>query len=429
MMILHKVQAGDTIASIATMYDISVQKLMEDNELMPDGILNVGQMIAIVHPSETYTVKAGDSLFSIAEENNIPVMELLRNNAYLSDRSNLRVGEELIIRYEDGETSIRVNGMAYSFIDDEILRKTLPFLTYITIMGSRVEIDANITDTNDERIIQMSLAYGVIPLMLVYGITDTGQGSAVLTHTILNSQELQDRLIANLIDRLSTKGYYGAVFGFQYVRVDDRQLYTDFIIRASNLLHELGFLTGAVLIPDTFGYVPGSTANSSYYRQIGASVDGVILLSYQWSTGYIPQVYQSAYSYLRDYVEFAISQIPPEKIYLGLSRVAYDWELPYVEGESFVSSLTNQAAIALANQYGSEIFFDELTQIPYFEYRVGETTHLVWFKDIRYVNAILELVNTYGLGGVSIWNIMYYFRIWLVLNSQYQIEKELPPLL
>ena len=194
-------------------------------------------------------------------------------------------------------------------------------------------------------------------------------------------------------------------------------------------MHELGFLTGAVLIPDTFGYVPGSTANSSYYRQIGASVDGVILLSYQWSTGYIPQVYQSAYSYLRDYVEFAISQIPPEKIYLGLSRVAYDWELPYVEGESFVSSLTNQAAIALANQYGSEIFFDETTQIPYFEYQVGETRHLVWFRDVRYVNSILELVSTYGLGGVSIWNIMYYFRIWFVLNSQYQIEKELPPLL
>ena len=125
-------------------------------------------------------------------------------------------------------------------------------------------------------------------------------------------------------------------------------------------------------------------------------------------------------------MEFAVTQIPPEKIYLGFSRIAYDWELPYVEGESFVSSLTNPRALALANQYGSTIYFDETTQFPYFEYKALDTDHVVWFQDARYTNAILDLIKEYGLGGISVWNIMYYFRIWLIINSQFDIEEGVP---
>jgi len=33
------------------------------------------------------------------------------------------------------------------------------------------------------------------------------------------------------------------------------------------------------------------------------------------------------------------------------------------------------------------------------------------------------LIKEYGLGGISVWNIMYYFRIWLMINSQFDIEE------
>jgi len=423
MLRLHVVQEGDTIDSIAKLYNISANRLIQENELSPGDVLNIGEVIAIVYPEQTYIVKEGDTLYDIASENGVSVKELLRNNPFLSDRGNLEVGEELTLRYDNKENKIRVNGMTFSFIDEQVLRKTLPFLTYITVIGYRIDEYGNINNIDDTQVIEMANSYGVVPLMLIYSLNEVGQGNPVVTHAIFNNLELQNIMLQNIIDKMEEKGYRGAVFGFQYVLEEDRQKYTDFIVRATQRLHEEGYLSGAVLIPETFGYTQGKLMNQSYYSEIGNAVDGVILLSYQWSTSYIPQVYQTAYSYLKAYVEFAVTQIPPEKIYLGLSRIAYDWELPYIEGESFVSSLTNPGALALANQYGSKINFDEVTQFPYFEYKVLDTNHVVWFKDARYTNAILNLIKEYGLGGISVWNIMYYFRIWLMINSQFDIEE------
>jgi spore germination protein len=269
----------------------------------------------------------------------------------------------------------------------------------------------------------MSVDYGVAPLMLVSSLDETGQGTPEITHALFNSQELQHTLIDNIITEVTIKGYYGVYFGFQYILKEDLQNYTDFIILATQRLHLSGYISGVVLLPSTFGYVQGEITNPTYYREIGQWVDEVTLLSYQWATSYIPDAYQTTYTYITEYLNAVIELIPPEKIYLGISRIAYDWELPYVEGESFVSSLTTPGALALANQYDSEIYFDETTQTPYFRYRLVDTDHIVWFKDARYTNSMLQLVYDYGLGGISVWNIMFFYRIWLLINSQFDIIK------
>ncbi len=426
MILLHQVQEGDTINSIADQYNVPLQRLINDNGLYPGSTLNVGQIIAITYPELTYMVNDGDTLSGIAQMHGVSVMELLRNNPTLSDREYLEVGEELVISYGNRDKRIRVNGMTFSFINERILRKTLPFLTYITIMGHQVDAAGNLTEIDDTKIIQMAIEYSVVPLMLVYALDEAGQGTTEITHILLNNQVLQNRLIDNIITVLSTKGYYGATFGFQYVLEEDLQKYVDFIKSATERLHDLGYLTGAVLIPNTFGYQEGQAFGQPYFADIGQVVDGVILLSYQWASGYIPDIDQTTYPFIKNYLDTVITQIPTEKIYLGLSRIAYDWELPYVEGESFVSALTNPGALALANQYGSEIYFDDTTQISYFIYNVSGTDHEVRFIDGRYTNALLKLVSDYGLGGISVWSIMYFFRIWLIINSQFDIEKLLP---
>ncbi len=47
---------------------------------------------------------------------------------------------------------------------------------------------------------------------------------------------------------------------------------------------------------------------------------------------------------------------------------------------------------------------------------------MVWFKDARRMEVLLELVPEYGFQGVAIWNIMqYYNQLWVIVNSQYEI--------
>jgi len=53
----------------------------------------------------------------------------------------------------------------------------------------------------------------------------------------------------------------------------------------------------------------------------------------------------------------------------------------------------------------------------------------VWFKDARSIDSLVNLVPEYGFKGVGIWNIMQLFsQMWLVINSEFEIEKLSPEL-
>jgi spore germination protein len=155
-LVSHVVQAGETITSIAEMYGIQVERLIRGNGLQNPNELVIGQCIVIVYPELTYTIQKGDTLESIARSNNISVIQLLRNNPFLSDREFLYPGETLVISYGEKKDSITTNGYANPFIDREILKKTLPFLTYLSIFGYRVTENADIIEPGDDDLIQLA---------------------------------------------------------------------------------------------------------------------------------------------------------------------------------------------------------------------------------------------------------------------------------
>lgn len=125
-------------------------------------------------------------------------------------------------------------------------------------------------------------------------------------------------------------------------------------------------------------------------------------------------------------IQYAVTQIPSTKIFMGMPNYAYDWTLPFVQGVP-ARSITNREAVNLAVRYGAEIKFDPVALSPYFNYSDAQgRRHEVWFDDARSVAARLDFVRKYNLGGVSYWNINNFFsQNWLVLSSMYSINKVL----
>ena len=169
---------------------------------------------------------------------------------------------------------------------------------------------------------------------------------------------------------------------------------------------------------------PDGNTDNSYYFQIGQVADLSILLSYSWASADINSYEQTMIPFLKGYIEYALTQIPPEKISLGYARIAYDWEIPYIENESPVTALANYQALALANQIGIDLGFDAYHVTPYFRYYTDGIEHFVWFKDARSLDAILNLIDEYNLSGISIWTTMDFTpQLWVTTNSQYNISK------
>lgn len=128
---------------------------------------------------------------------------------------------------------------------------------------------------------------------------------------------------------------------------------------------------------------------------------------------------------VRRVLEYALTEIPREKIFLGIPNYGYDWALPYVRGTTKAVSLGNVSAVRLAAATGSEILFDEYAQSPYFYYTdVTGTEHVVWFEDVRSIQGKLSLTAENDLMGCGYWNIVRPFpQNYLLLNGTFQIEK------
>lgn len=84
---VHVVGWGDTLFSIANRYGVSVNAIMQANNLRNPNFIWVGQSLTIPAsnassplPSPTYTVQTGDTLFSIATRNGTTVNALMQAN-------------------------------------------------------------------------------------------------------------------------------------------------------------------------------------------------------------------------------------------------------------------------------------------------------------------------------------------------------------
>ena len=128
---------------------------------------------------------------------------------------------------------------------------------------------------------------------------------------------------------------------------------------------------------------------------------------------------------VRRVIEYAVTGIPPEKIFMGLPSYGYDWRLPYERGITVAEPVSNKTAIDLARRVGAEIQYDEEAQAPFFTYTdEGGAEHIVWFQDARSAEALASLAAEYSLDGIGVWNIMRWFgQLWPVLTGLYNIRK------
>lgn len=387
-----------------------------------------GQTLVIPTPVRHYTVKAGDTLYTIARRFNVTPESILTSNP-IPAPFIVYPGQIILIPiFPKAYGNIDVNAYIEPSTPDRdinIIESVAPHLTYLSVFSYRVNADASLVPPRDDTVvIRTAVENRIAPIMVITNFTE-GNFSSEIASAILTNKELQDTLFQNVLNVMKTKGFRVLNIDFERIRPEQRNLYNQFLRRFTDFMHRNDLLVSTALAPKASDLTTGAWHGAHDYAAHGRIVDFVIVMTYEWGWSGGPPRPISPLPEVEKVIRFAVSQIPPRKIMMGVNLYGYDWTLPYEEGGKFARAISPQMAIEIALNNNAAIEYDQEAKAPFFNYRDAEgKNHIVWFEDARSIQTRFNLVKRYGLKGVSYWVLGHEFpQNWLVLENLFTVNK------
>jgi spore germination protein YaaH len=99
-------------------------------------------------------------------------------------------------------------------------------------------------------------------------------------------------------------------------------------------------------------------------------------------------------------LDYAVTQISPDKVLLGLPAYGYDFDVTDTTGVTVEWKDTQ----ALVKATGAKPEFDAATESEHFDYTASDgSRHQVWYENAQSIQDKAHLAVTLNLAGVSMW--------------------------
>ncbi|MRX74109.1 LysM peptidoglycan-binding domain-containing protein [Bacillus lacus] len=426
---IHTVSAGQTLTDIAEAYGTTAAEITRTNELPNPDQLVVGQSLVIPIRGRFYFVQPGDSLWSISRRFGTTVEELGRINQLDINRP-LSIGLRLYIpegpkRAAEINAYVEPRGEQVAPALEQAARDAAPYLTYLGPFSFQIQRDGSLREpllNNFPAIAQENN----VTLMMILTNLENDQFSDELGRIILNDQTVQNTLLDNIVAAARKYGFRDIHFDLEYLRPEDREAYNTFLRKARDRFKGEGWLISTALAPKTEAGQKGKWYEAHDYKAHGEIVDFVIIMTYEWGYSGGPAQAVSPIGPVRQVLEYALTEMPAEKIMMGQNLYGYDWTLPFVQGGEYARAISPQQAIQLAARYNVPISYNERAQAPTFTYTDEEgRQHEVWFEDARSIQAKFDLIKELDLRGISYWKLGLSFpQNWLLIADNFNVEKK-----
>lgn len=418
-MFIYVVKTGESLFSIATKYQVSMDSIRLMNGLTTDRLVP-GQDLLI--PTDMYIVQPGDSLYLISQMSLTPIETIRLYNGLQSDI--LMIGTRLYLparpKYEEEGLSYIIPSTPET--NQLIVQTFSPINTYFGVFEYHVLEDGSLSTLDDQNLIKIAREYKVAPLAVITNLTPTGF-SPDLTYRVLSSPELRARLINNIYNLIKAKNYAGVNIDFERIRESERDLYSGFLRSLSERLRPEGYYTSVAVPAKTSDDIPWLKGYD--YGGIGAAVDFVFIMAYDWHETSSPPGPVAPIREVTQTIRYALNHMRGNKIILGVPRYGYDWTL---SNGTVVSAraVSVVKATETAMKYQVPIQYSTEYQQPHFQYR-DETgmRHIVWFEDSRARAQKIQLVINYRLRGIGAWQLGLHFPQSAILVREFMTSRKI----
>ncbi|MCM3760960.1 glycosyl hydrolase family 18 protein [Alkalihalobacillus oceani] len=421
-MTIHIVQEGDSLWKLSRQYEVTIDEISAANGLT-SSLLMPGLALYVpdrVLTNRLYRIQEGDQFWLLARQFRTTVTAIRAANPAL-DPYRLPVGETMIIPSPLLPEMVTV-GFIVPYSIEQFLASLEGFaeqLTYVAVASYSVteEGEAYVV-LDDGDIPERSRQLQVTPLLMIRNILPDGTFSPELVGAVLESTDARRRLIDSLLAFINEKNYGGVSIDFEFIPPARR---SDFVLFLRELKQALGALPLHVSVHAKTADIPDNPIIGAYdYREISQEADIVAVMTMDYGYPGGPPNPVAPIWWVDEVIRYALTEIPAGKLQISFPLYGYDW----LDQTNESSGLSALGAQNLALDRGAVIEFDMTALSPHFAYWQEEGRHLVWFEDIRSYVSKYQLVDLYGLLGVTFWEVRLPFpQNWAYMKQHIMVLK------
>lgn len=230
---------------------------------------------------------------------------------------------------------------------------------------------------------------------------DANGFDAHVARAVLSDPAVRARAVDNMLKVAQEKGLSGINIDIENVPPDQRHNYTALIRELSEKLKPHGLEITISIPAKTWDDTRSAWSGAFDYKALGQYADRVIPMAYDEHLPGFQAGPVASVGWVDKVAAFAASQMPAEKVLLGIPAYAYDWKKGTTEGRG----LSVPQAMNLALQYGAQIQWDETAMVPYFTYVNNGQERVVYFENAHSLAPKLDIVKKYNLAGIGIWRL------------------------
>jgi spore germination protein len=429
----YRVTPGDTLFQIAQTFNTTVAAIVQTNQIPDPDRIQAGAVLTIPGWSQaTYTVRAGDTLYQIAAGYGTSINLIAKVNQ-ISDPSRIFPGQTLIIPQPSSaplKTVIETMGY-FHFTNLNGLARSLavigPYITYGGLFQYPISATGQITvPPNTQQAVNILNNNNVQPLLTLTNWGPEGFESD-LARAIMGDPAVKARAIENILQLLDGYGFSGINIDFENMYPEDRGLFNAFVKDLRDALRPRNYLI-SIAVPPKAADLPNSPWVGTFdYRALGELADFIFLMTYEWGWVGGPPMAIAPINQVRRTLDYAVTQIPRDKILQGVPFYGYNWQLPDTP-ENVAIPVNLVEVYSLAYRFQASINYDTIAQAPWFRYTDGSgADHEVWFEDLRSMDIKYDTAIAYNLRGVGWWSYInepYGFpQNWLIMDEKFIINK------
>lgn len=277
-------------------------------------------------------------------------------------------------------------------------KKKYKYIDTVAPQIYEIDYDLKLSKATEKKIIKEAKKKKVktIPLLV------NKKFDKVLMSDILINPSAQDQIIDSLIKEAEKNDYAGWQYDFENINHLDRDLYTAFVKKTYERLKAEDLEFSVAVIVRTKDYDPNSKDqdwSSGYdYVNLAKYSDFLSFMTYDDPNSYGPV---ASIPYVQNVLNYLLPKVPAEKISLGVPGYCWKWnESTRTKVGATTYELAKKAYRKGNNRSnGFDIFFGA----EYFRYEDGGVKYEIWCDNDRSFERKLNIVESYGLRGISVW--------------------------